>query len=357
MSLVRTLVAALLILLSGEGLVRLVANGPSAQTYDPEIGYSYIPNAELFEAKEGYSRTRFNSLGLNSGEVMPRDERCRILVVGDSYTTALQVPRDENFTSSAARLDPKLDLVNAGRDGLFLGDAHKVVRRLMSSVVPDLVVYVISDGDVNDDTGLPDFHIYVDPSSGEITDAVMKVEGKETFKEVFGPVLQRSALFTRLASQLGPSAATAASMLATARNWWGGSSDARDSTSPAATARPPTEAIVRFVFHRLSESAPTAILYINSLRYLPNHRAYVPPRSEETEAIARAAAAENGITLLDAGPYLISSVERTGQPPFGFNNGLRPGGHLNPQGHDAVAHALVELIRQVRPSLPRCNEK
>ena len=348
-TLIRTLIALLLILAGGEIFVRLFVNGPSPQTYDPEIGYSYIPHGELFQTKEGRARVRFNELGLNDAEVGPRDARCRVLVVGDSYTTALQVPSDKNFGSVAERLDPGLDIVNGGRDGLFLGDAHKVIRRLVPLVKPDFVVYVISEGDVNDDTQLPGFRVNVDPSTGKIVDAVMQVEGKETFKEIFGALLNESALMTRLSAQLQPSAATAAEMFASLQHWSAGSTGAATVAS-SAPARPATEDILAFVFHRLAASAPTAILYINVLRYQPDHRASVAPRSQAAEVVARAAADRASLKMLDTAPYLIESVIQKGQPPFGFDNGLLPGGHLNPQGHEAVARALVDLVHEMQRS-------
>jgi lysophospholipase L1-like esterase len=348
-AIVRGVVALVLILGGGELIVRAFITGPSPQVYDPEIGYSYLPNKELFQAKEGYARFKFNALGLNDAEIGANDDRCRVLVVGDSYTTSLQVPREQNFTSVAEQLNPGLDVVNAGRDGLFLGDVHKVVRRLVPNLHPDLVVYVFSEGDVDDDTQLADFHIVVDPISGAIVDAVMNVEAKEGFKEAFGPILHRSALATRLASQLQPSAATAAGLFQTWRSWFDGGTRS-EPPSRVAPARPPTQDILTFVFKRLGDTAPTALLYINALHYGAHDQASVAQTSIDAEAVAREAASRAGLTFSDAGDQLIGAVAQTGQPPFGFDNGVRPGGHLNAIGHQAVARALVDLVQEVRSS-------
>lgn len=350
--LIRGFVAFALVLISGEILVRLFIGGPSPQVYDTEIGYSYLPHGELFQAKEGYARFRFNALGLNDEEVVAKNGRCRVLAVGDSYTTALQVPRDRNFTSVAERLDPHLDVVNAGRDGLFLGDVHKVVRRLAPTTEADLVVYVLSEGDVEDDTQLPDFKIVVDPSNNRIIDAVMDVEAKEGFKEVFGPILHESALATRLSAQLQPSASSAVQMFATIRGWVGRLGGETPNRSVPAVARPSTEDVLTFVFSRLASEKPTALLYVNALHYFPKRRAEVASTSMNAEAIARRAAQRAGLLFMDTGEQLIASFKETGQAPFGFDNGIRPGGHLNASGHQAVARAFVELVNEAKATLP-----
>jgi len=348
----RGLLALVAIVCGGEVLVRLFVGGPSPQVYDPEIGYAYRPYSEQFQAREGYARLRFNALGLNDEDVAPKNGRCRVMVIGDSYTAALQVPRERNFTSVAEQLDNRLDVVNAGRDGLFLGDMHTVFRRLAGDVKPDLVVYVVSQRAVETDILLPGLRVVVAPGSGEIEDAIMQVEEKELLKEIFAPVLRASALATRLSAQLQPVVVDTMKEFA---RW-------RDKMSPGhvpesrpagPTAGPSNEDILAFMFRRFAAQAPTALLYINALQYQPNHQAKVAPTSADAEAAARRAAARAGVRFFNTAEYLIASIASSGQPPYGFDNALRPGGHLNDAGHRAVGRALVDLVREMGPGLPR----
>lgn len=351
----RLALAALVILAGGEVLVRLWITGPSIHAFDPDIGYSYRPNSELFQAKEGVTRLHFNALGLNDTEITPKDGRCRVMVVGDSYTTALQVPQAQNFSSVAERLDSRLDVVNGGRDGLFLGDLHKVSARLLPAVQPDLVVYVVSQRAVEADIRLPEFSVVTDPATGRVTDAVMRVEAKEALKETFAPLLRESALATRLSSQLQPAAVSALQMMQGWRAWLPAGSTAQaaaPAAAPAAAAsRPADEEVLRYVFRRLGDGAPAALLYIDALTYKPNRQAAVAPTSAKAEATARRAAERAGIPFFATGEPLAASVAQTGQPPYGFHNALLPGGHLNAQGHEAVGRALAGLVRDVGPSL------
>jgi len=55
--------------------------------------------------------------------------------------------------------------------------------------------------------------------------------------------------------------------------------------------------------------------------------------------------------MYGTGAYLIDSLARTGEPPFGFQNALLPGGHLNVTGHEAMGHALVDLLHEMGSEL------
>ena len=352
------LFALALLLGAGELLVRELIAGPSPQIYDPVIGYSYRPYAELFQAKEGTTRLRFNALGLNDDDITPKNGRCRVLVLGDSYTAALQVPRAQNFSSVAEQLGSRLDVVNGGRDGLFLGDLHKVAKRLVSEVNPDLVVYVVSKRSVDDDIHVADFSVVVDPATGAVTDAVMRVEGKEALKQMFAPILQESALATRLASQLQPALVDALKQLRTWSQWLVPAATAAASGPPSTAARPTNEDVLAFIFRRLASDGPAALLYVDALTYLPNNGAKVAAPSYKAEAIARGAAARAGVRFFTTSDYLLASMQKDGKPPFGFDNAVLPGGHLNPTGHRAVGQALHDLVRAMGPTLPaECSAK
>ena len=236
---------------------------------------------------------------------------------------------------------------------------HKVRNKLANEVKPDLVLYVVSKRAVEEDIHLSDFSVSVDPASGAIRDAVMRVEGKEAVKQMFAPILRESALATRLAAQLQPTLIDTLRQIQGVRSWFA-SFSAKKTTQQAApaAAKPTDDDVLSFVFQRLSQRGPAAILYIDALTYLPNRKAQVASLSKKAEDLARKAAERAGIRFFNTGDYLIESVERTGQPPYGFDNAVLPGGHLNAEGHRAVGKALVDLVHGMRSSLPAaCQAK
>lgn len=349
----RIAAAFVVVLAGGEVLTRLTIGGPSPQEYDPQIGYVYRPYSEQFQAKEGKARFQYNALGLNDEDIADKSGRCRVLVIGDSYTAALQVPRASNFTSVAERIDPHLDVVNGGRDGLFLGDMHKAQRRVFGAVKPDLTVFVISQRAVETDITLPEFSVGVDPVSGRVVDATMQVEQRELLRQAFAPLVRESALATRFAAQAKPLVVDA---LAQVNQWRAKLASVEPEVpAPNATAttvhRPASEDVLEFVFRRFAGAGPAALLYLNGLNYTRDG-AIVGPTSLRAQVQAQEAAERAGVAFFDTGKELIAAEAATGQPPFGFDNALRPGGHLNEMGHDAVAQALVGLVRSMGSSVP-----
>jgi hypothetical protein len=345
----------LIVAVLGELFLRTFVGGPSPQTYDAEIGYAYIPGALLYQTKEGVTHLKINSLGLNDKEPATGGDQCRIMVVGDSYTAALQVPQAANFSSVAERLNPRLDVVNAGRDGLFLGDLHKVARRLAPVVRPDLTVYVVSERAIDTDTHLPGLRVSVNRTTGQIADVQMQVEQQEGLKRVFGPVLNRSALATRLSAQLRPMIDDVTVQIAKWRRALSGAEDMNSGEGTPSSTPYSDEQLLTYIFERFGRTGPAALLYINGLNYSPDGTASVASTSLEAEMLAAQAAANAAIPMRDTGASLVRAFARTGKPPFGFNNALLPGGHMNEVGHEAVGEVLVDLVRSLEQQLPaRC---
>jgi len=121
---------------------------------DPLLGTRLVPNAEYVQYKEGYSRGRFNSLGLRDREIpyaKPENSK-RVLILGDSFMEALQVDIDSNFPRRLqAFLGEALPwhnvkTVNAGRGGM--GTAEEYLWYVTEGVKynPDLVLLALYVG-------------------------------------------------------------------------------------------------------------------------------------------------------------------------------------------------------------------
>src|SRR5215469_14928188 len=91
-----------------EILVRLLLTSPSNIIPDTQLGSFYAPNSSaLIETPDaGPREVSFNELGLNDGPIQPKGDRARILVLGDSYVEALQLPRRQNFLGVMAHDEP-----------------------------------------------------------------------------------------------------------------------------------------------------------------------------------------------------------------------------------------------------------
>ncbi|MBA3965437.1 MAG: hypothetical protein H0X47_06640 [Nitrospirales bacterium] len=90
------------------GLAVMQINQKSHVRLVPGKGVTYIPGAYYRHTKEGFSQGYFNSHGFRDYErtyEKPKDT-FRILIFGDSYVEALQVPLEESFP---ALLEQKLN--------------------------------------------------------------------------------------------------------------------------------------------------------------------------------------------------------------------------------------------------------
>ena len=76
----------------------------------------------MVHSSEGYSVSTTNALGFFDDELRTPRPRLRALLLGDSYSEALQVPRKQNFSSVAERLVPGLEVVNSGLSGRSPGE-------------------------------------------------------------------------------------------------------------------------------------------------------------------------------------------------------------------------------------------
>jgi hypothetical protein len=129
-------------------------NTPETSRFIPGKGVTYIPHVYYRYTKEGFSEGRFNSHGFRDYERTLEKARgtFRILVLGDSYTEALQVQLEESFaailekTLNAHPSTSRFEVLSLGQSGF--GTADEYLRYLNFGVDynPDLVALAFLTG-------------------------------------------------------------------------------------------------------------------------------------------------------------------------------------------------------------------
>ena len=104
-------------LVAGELAVRRWVESPSTALPDRVLGFVEPAHVTKVSSAEGHSVAWTNAEGLYSAELRAPRARVRALLLGDSYSAALEVPREQNFVSVAERLDRDVEIVNAGMPG------------------------------------------------------------------------------------------------------------------------------------------------------------------------------------------------------------------------------------------------
>lgn len=117
---------------------------------DPIMGWSMMPNKHITWRHEGYSVTNVNSAGMLDREfpLEKSKDTLRIAVVGDSYTEALQVAREENFCKLIEKsLSPevnskgkKLEVINFGISAYNIAQIYMRMKNLAIKYNPDIVI-------------------------------------------------------------------------------------------------------------------------------------------------------------------------------------------------------------------------
>jgi hypothetical protein len=331
------------VLIAGELLASALIMSPSPQIYDPALGFTYVPNADVFWGVEGFARNRYNRLGLNNDEIAAKSRQWRVLAIGDSYVEARQVPRDENFASVAERRDKRVEVVNAGREGLNVASFPLVAERLAPRLAPDLIVVVLSQSRL-DDFANSKVVIAVD-GGGTITSVRYLIERQDMIKEKVGSVLRRSALLTTLGWKFKDRILGQLSYLLA-------------KPMPAAPAPVPmsrriaAEDDLAFVLRHIRSSGKLAVLYLPHLRYLPGGIAEQAPGSASVEETIRRVATQNDIPFYSAIDEFLAVYKETGRPTQGFSNGNILDGHLNYAGHRALGEALARMTAETLSGRP-----
>ena len=116
--------------------------------------YVYEPGYYRVEAKKGSTLIFANSLGIRSPEIRPRENRARVMFLGDSFTFGGGgVHEDDTFVRVSENITRKkysLDHVNAGIIAYGPANSLGLYRAIQSRVDPTIVLLCLYQNDVND---------------------------------------------------------------------------------------------------------------------------------------------------------------------------------------------------------------
>lgn len=120
----------------------------------PGKGITYIPHAYYRHTKEGFSDGFINSHGFRDYErtYEKRPGVFRILVLGDSYVEAFQVPLDETFTALLEKSlngyasSTRFEVLALGQSGFGTADEYLRYMDFGAAYKPDLVILAFFTG-------------------------------------------------------------------------------------------------------------------------------------------------------------------------------------------------------------------
>lgn len=278
-------------------------------------------------------------MGFNDDELQQNERRKNVLILGDSFTEAMQVPRAVNFVSLAAESVPCLRFINSGRSGMALTHFLLMADKFEQIVALDRIVVVLNRWDIEEtmqNTGRIEWS-----EKGEVDNIVHSFRQPHRLRQMTEVLFSNSSLASYLLERLKTFK----------------SASVAKSASPKASN--PDNILIKHqqdedkflkvashVFDRLTKIAPVEVIYVPELNYNPDGVAIETAESNATAEMFAQLAASSGSGFRSGGEHLVRSYKETHQPPFGFANAKIHYGHLNPQGHQGIARVMTELFTE-----------
>jgi hypothetical protein len=323
---IRALVVGLVVaLLSAELLLRQIHRYP--RYLDPELGPTPVPGSVVISSREGFGRSHWVGHGVRRST--PLDStRASVLVLGDSFTEAVQVDDRDVYTQlleQGLRGDAvDWQVVNAGHAGFSAADYIRLAPRNLALFRPRWVVVQLRSEDLGSGAWDARETHFVE-HEGRLELARGELDKSAKLGRALLPVLRQSSLLDLAFARVS------------------GASQGQDAEARR-SARRKQNYRSREVLDLLIASYSHRI----TLLWIPPFDARHPDaEGDDIERMVRAVCVERAlscVSLRSAYPAL----SRAGRAPFGFPNSAYNSGHWNEVGHRAAAELLARELERLR---------
>lgn len=309
-----------------EVLCRLFIGHSPAMGFDSRFDRITLPNQPVVHSSEGFSRGRTNELGHLDAPMPVPVPANGILVVGDSYTEARQIAREERFTE---RLEALLNrrVYNVGHTGWSPVNALAFLVAERARFAPSTVIVQVSANDLSDIVASKRPHVTRGMQGFEI---VIPKRTKAGLAEKITTV--REAISSR--SAFGGQAIVALWSLFNGKDVDGEGGEAKTCAAPT----PFQVDAMAWLVAELSRAHPDVrLLYLPDLDYHAGciDRCVASRRMFELVAEAR------GVRFIDVTSAMCERFTETRQPLHGFRNSIPGAGHVNAEGHEIIARQVA----------------
>jgi hypothetical protein len=167
---------------------------PKMMEIDDQLGWRHAPNRERTFVNELGEAVlmRQNNYGLRGADYDPAQTlgKSRVLVLGDSFTEAVQVSEEQTFVGRLNKLHPELQVLNAGVGGYGTVQEYLYLELHGKLIRPAAVLLAIYENDLTDNclSYYPSFgpRPYAFASAGSVT--VVKELQPDGFRRFILPV-------------------------------------------------------------------------------------------------------------------------------------------------------------------------
>ncbi len=297
---------------------------------DPKLGKIYSPGSVMLNGTEGFAKIVFDQRGFNNP---PGPElRHRVLVLGDSFSEATQVPQRKNFSRFLERKlsegSDKWQVINCGIAGSSVANYLYYGAAYLETFDPEWTVVQVSESDFSKDAFDPtkEIRLVRDEQTGEVR-----------------PVRTANNSARDLKNQIVSFSPFTAFAYEKLKSYWraGGEADVR---TPGGE-----KSEMGGELHRILAELKAIFgsrLVILEIPDIPMVVCDAKPLADENSFTSKLKAECGDLDIRIANPRaeFVESIQLGKVFPTGFAN-TRPGkGHLNVAGHRLVAEVLYETI-------------
>lgn len=319
-------VLILSIIFAGYYLVPLRVDNP-----DKNTDYKWEPNSIWVRMEEGLSVGKYDANGFNNAEVVDNPD---VLILGSSHMEAVNVPQHQNTGYYLSQmLNGKLSVYNMGISGhtfakicQYLPQTMQVYEAAPKYIVLETGGTVISEKESQD----------------IINQTVLKTPVSHN---TLLNLLQKSPFFRVMYYQLDGGLIKKLSDSGNVQTANGIKAEKSESNTKEVDKTPYND--VFGYLQMIQEEYNTNIIIMYHPAEKLNSDGTVTYPQDETYIVFSDEAQAHGLTFVDTTDAFITMHKEDYKLPHGFINGKLGEGHLNGNGHYAVAQSLSEAIMNI----------
>ncbi|MFC5704403.1 SGNH/GDSL hydrolase family protein [Cohnella faecalis] len=321
--LLKALTAGMLSLMLWEVISRVAFYSSPATHDDPILG-RILSKGIRISGEEGYSITKFNSLGMRNVELHQKNGNMRYLVLGDSYTEGLQVSDKQLFSSLLDNKSKTIDVINAGRSGASPATYIQLASYYKKEIDPDFTIIQLNQDDFYGDAFNKNSDFYVEKYQGQ-------------YRALKNEHLSRSNIIAEKIPQLN-----FISEISVVRKAFINLQNLIQSSPPKDKIQTFDHEAASWMLEQMKQSyTNVVVLYIPTIDY------YHYENDNSLEDYLETKSSEIGLDFINMRLPFIESFQKTQQPAHGFNNTVPGTGHINKIGHKLIADELNKYFKQV----------
>ena len=308
------------------------------QHYVSGLGTVPVNNAVTIWGVEGYGVTHYFS----NGEIFtPYQSGISVVVLGDSYTEALQVSDNQKYVSIAENTlherGVNMDLHNLGASGRSLADYVYIAPFIIKTYSPDIVVVQLSGNDFDESLDMTRENYF------ERSGISLKLAHNEDYflaDQNIRNMVRISGLVSLARNKLSPIINEQRRRLATA-----GQTEAE---LPPVIFNELEPYEIEMQVNALKEAYPNAEFVFLVIPRVPDVQgADLVLNNEDDDFIVKALSEFCGPSLLYPRNVFIDLYSAYRKFPRGFNNTLPNTGHLNSNGNFVLGVALADYLEDI----------